>query len=467
MRDRWRRLEEATRPVDRETEAALRRRWQELPEQVKHRGQLLGQRTTGCEGTHGVFPRCNLACTPCYHSRDANRVRVDGAHTLAEVNRQMAYLRAVRGPNQHAQLIGGEVTLLSPEDHAQALLTMRRHRRKPLSMSHGDFDYEYLERLAVDGRGRRRFETLAFAGHFDSLMFGRRGIRRPRSERDLNPYRRRFVEMFERLYREHGVRYDLAHNMTVTPRNIDQVAEVVRDCLGMGFGMLSFQPAAYIGNSNRWRDRYRDVSDDAVWAQIERGVGARLPFRALQMGDERCNRSAYGVLVGRRWVPVFDDHDAADRQAAQAFLETFGGMDFDVPAPTLTVKLIRVIARRPGQIPTAAGWARRFLRRAGVVALLRHRARPLTFVMHSFMDASEVRPAWEALQRGELAADPAIRATQERLQACSYAMAHPDEDTLVPACVQHSVLDPQENIRLSLQLPLSPGAAPSGAESAA
>jgi hypothetical protein len=27
---------------------------------------------------------------------------------------------------------------------------------------------------------------------------------------------------------EHGVRYDLAHNMTVTPRNVDQVAEVVR-----------------------------------------------------------------------------------------------------------------------------------------------------------------------------------------------------------------------------------------------
>ncbi|MBA2515601.1 MAG: radical SAM domain-containing protein, partial [Solirubrobacterales bacterium] len=78
----------------------------------------------------------------------------------------------------------------------------------------------------------------------------------------------------------------------------------------------------------------------------------------------------------------------------------------------------------------------------------------VTFVMHSFMDARQVRPAWEGLQRGELSDDPAIRATQERLQACSYAMAHPESDTLVPACAQHSVLDPAENLRLQGLLPL-------------
>jgi hypothetical protein len=33
-------------------------------------------------------------------------------------------------------------------------------------------------------------------------------------------------------------------------------------------------------------------------------------------------------------------------------------------------------------------------------------------------------------------------------------MAHPEQDRLVPACVQHSVLDPQENIRLMQLLPL-------------
>jgi hypothetical protein len=33
-------------------------------------------------------------------------------------------------------------------------------------------------------------------------------------------------------------------------------------------------------------------------------------------------------------------------------------------------------------------------------------------------------------------------------------MAHPDEDRIVPACVQHAVLDPQENASLARLLPL-------------
>src|SRR5919201_1222760 len=151
-----------TRPVHPDTEAALARRWRELPASARAPARLLGRRTPGCEGTHGVFPRCNLACTPCYHSREANRVRIDGAHTAAEVDRQMALLRALRGPGQHAQLIGGEVTLLAPDDHAAALLVMRRHGRKPMSMTHGDFDDDYLEALAVGPDGRPRFSHLAF-----------------------------------------------------------------------------------------------------------------------------------------------------------------------------------------------------------------------------------------------------------------------------------------------------------------
>src|SRR5215218_2017115 len=136
--DRLRALEVATRPMAPDLEVALRRRWEALPLRVRTPAQALGRRTVGCEGTHGVFPRCDLACTPCYHSREANRVRVDGTHTVDQVDRQMALMRAVRGPGQNAQLIGGEVTLLSPDDHASALLVMRGHGRKPMSMSHGD-----------------------------------------------------------------------------------------------------------------------------------------------------------------------------------------------------------------------------------------------------------------------------------------------------------------------------------------
>ena len=129
----WREVERLTRPVDEDTAVALGARWETLPEHARTPSQTLGRHAVGCEGTHGVFPKCNLACTPCYHSRDANRVAVSGSHTQAEVRAQMGLLRRVRGPRAHAQLIGGEVSWLRPDDHAATLQIMREHVREPMA----------------------------------------------------------------------------------------------------------------------------------------------------------------------------------------------------------------------------------------------------------------------------------------------------------------------------------------------
>jgi hypothetical protein len=453
---RLRALEIHTRPEHPDLTAALERRWAELPAHVRQPNQMLGRRMTGCEGTHGVFPKCNLACTPCYHAKDANRVRIDGDHTVVEVDAQMALLRRERGPGQHAQLIGGEVTLLGPEDHARALQAMVRHGRKPMSMTHGDFDYDYLVALALDPRtGERRFEHLAFAGHFDSMMYGRRQIKRAKLESELNPYRQRFCEMFQRLEREHGVTHYLAHNITVTPRNIDQVPQVVRDCRHMGFRMFSFQPAAFIGNQNRWKEEYREFSTDEVWRRIEEGAGARLHHNAEQVGDVRCNRTAHGIYVGDRYETLLDEDDPRDARALADFIAAFGGMDFEDGSRRLrAARAARAVARHPAVLRSAVPWAGRLVKRlGGPVSIARQRPKAVTYVMHAFMDARDVRPAWELLQRGETSDDPKIRETQERLQACSYAMAHPETGELVPACAQHSVLDPLENLRLAELLP--------------
>ena len=245
--------------------------------------------------------------------------------------------------------------------------------------------------------------------------------------------------------------------MTVTPRNLEQIAEVIRECHGYGFGMFSFQPAAFVGAERRWHDDYHDTTADEVWAQIERGAGSRLPFRALQIGDERCNRTTYGFYLGERYVPILDDLDPADLHVRDGFFRYFGGVSFSgTPLPLLLVKVARVVARHPSVAVVAVGWAARLARRAGLSSLLRHRPRPVTFVMHSFMDAADVTPAWDALQRGEDSSDPRLKVTQDRLRACSYAMAHPETGQLVPACVQHSVLDPAENATLRRLLPLLP-----------
>ncbi len=446
-----------TTPVHPETRVALRRRWAELPAAARTAAQTLGRHAVGCEGTHGVFPRCDLACTPCYHSRDANRVATDGGHTVREVGRQMAVLRAVRGPHAHAQLIGGEVTLLDPDDHAAALQVMRDHGREPMSMTHGDVGADYLRRLVLGPDGRRRLDRVSFAGHFDMLMFGRRGLPRPPDEQSLNPFREKFARDVRALRRAHGVRSFLAHNMTVTPRNLGQLAQVVQQCKDYGYGLFSFQPAAFVGDDRRWREDHGDPTGDEVWAQIEAGAGTRLPFRALQHGDERCNRTSYGFYVGADYHPVLDDADPVDLAARDAFLAHLGGVRFTGRPPAqLAVALLRVVARHPGVAGHAGRWLVRRVRRIGLRRLLRHGVRPVTFVMHSFMDAADVAPAWQAMQQGVALTDARGRATQERLSACFYAMAHPETGELVPACVQHSVLDPAENIALRRLLPLTP-----------
>jgi len=451
---RFREVERVTRPVDPETRAAYARRWAELPERSRTPGQTIGRHAVGCEGTHGVFPRCNFSCQPCYHSAEANRVRVDGPHTVAAVGEQMRLLRALRGPHGHCQLIGGEVSLLEPEDHAEVLAVMRSYGRNPMSFTHVDFDYDYLERLAVGPDGRPRFARLGFAAHFDTTMVGRRGIRRAGREADLHRYRQAFCDLFARLRAEHGVRSYLAHNMTVTPDNVEEIPEVVAACRRMGFAMLSFQPAAYVGNQVRWKGDYRSLDPERVWARIEEGAGARLPWRVLQVGDERCNRTAWSFYVGDRWHSILDPDDPRDLAARDRFFAHLGGVHFNAPPALLAARLARVAAAHPSTLSGAVAWAARAARRAGPVALARHGVVPMTFVMHRFMHAEQVAPAWELLQRGGTSDDPLVVETQERLRACSYAMAHPETGELVPACVQHSVLDPGENRALAQLLPL-------------
>jgi hypothetical protein len=224
----------------------------------------------------------------------------------------------------------------------------------------------------------------------------------------------------------------------------------------MGYGMFSFQPAAFLGDERRWHEPFRDITGDQVWAQIERGVGTRLDHHLFEHGDVRCNRAAYGFWLGDRWCPVLDAGDRRDLAVRDAFFRYFGQLNFTgTPVPLLAARIALVTAAHPRVVVIAAGWLARVARRAGPGRLLRYRVRPVSYVMHQFMDADDVRPAWELMQRGEDSSDPRIRGTQERLAACHYAMAHPENGTLVPACVQHALLDAGENRELRALLPIA------------
>ncbi len=198
----------------------------------------------------------------------------------------------------------------------------------------------------------------------------------------------------------------------------------------------------------------REVTDDAVWDQISAGIGRDLPHWVLRFDDHRFNRVSWGAMVGNRYVPVLEDDDPRDAAARDQFFATSSGNRMHATPAMLAIRTLRAVVQHPTVIPAAASWARRFVRRAGGIGALRQGIRPVTFVMHSFIDAEEVGPAWDLLQRDVLSDDARIRAAQERLQARTYTMGHPETGELVPACVQHSVLDPEENRQLVELLPM-------------
>lgn len=253
--------------------------------------------------------------------------------------------------------------------------------------------------------------------------------------------------------------------MTIQEGNLNQIAGVVRDVRGLGFRMLSFQPAAFQGDERRWSSDYASVAGndgEDVWREIERGAGTRLPYKLFQMGDLRCNRTCLCGIVGDRTVPFFDDECEADvRFRDVVIMKHFGNL---VLRPIeLRLKVLRFAVTRFWLLPLILLWAMRFVARAGgFLAVVRHGVRPITFVMHRFMDAENVSKAWSAMEAGMTADDPRVesleprvRETVERLSACSYGMAQVSQGRIVPACVQHSVYDPVENAALKDELKLS------------
>jgi hypothetical protein len=118
------------------------------------------------------------------------------------------------------------------------------------------------------------------------------------------------------------------------------------------------------------------VSPDAVWDEVEKGADTRLDYRVFENGDIRCNRTAYGFYLGKRWHPVLDGGNPRDLAARDDFFRYFSGIGFGGSPPAiLAVKLIRLVARHPRVISVASRWAARTVRRVGIRALLRHTGR--------------------------------------------------------------------------------------------
>ncbi len=434
-------LREPALPGEREAVAAAAAH---LPAGVREEpGQFIGRHTAGCGATWGVQERCQFTCAACYLGTEANDTP---PLPWPEVREQLDALRAHLGPWGNVQLTAGELTLLPVQDVLRLLHYCRAVQLNPMLMTNGEVlrdDPAYLERLVREG-GLTRMAT-----HIDTTQHGRRGLRRGQREADLNPLREEFAALLRRTRAVTGVPLQAAHTLTVTPDNLGDVPDVLRWLLANAdvYRMASFQPVAQVGRTRVLQTLARAAAPldspgttgtpgpqpetDALWAAIEAGIGRRLDPRAVPFGHADCTSITpllVVTLAGRQHVV---EGLRAGSRLDRWFIERvlLGGLaGYNPIGERRAVSLARLcgrLVRHPRlllDLPAYAAcrlWSERALTLRLLGAMLTRRAwsaRPLTIVVHRFMDADEL-----ATERG-----------RERLAACTFRV--PVDGELVSMC---------------------------------
>jgi len=419
---RWRKRWDAfCRPINEEKARILKERWDSLPAELQTPNQISGRHMTHCGFILGAS-YCSFHCTHCYLPENANRVPIP---SLCETKEQIDANRRFQGPGGGLQITGGDVVDAYWRSGRQTeLVEIVRYAIEvglvPMLMTHGQTLIEnpdYLEELIVKGGLRQ------LAVHIDMTQAGRRGypIGRIQTEADLYPVREAFTRLARDMRTRTRLPFELAHNCTVTARNIDSMPDIVGWFLADPqrsriWRIASFQPEADTGRTIISKHR---VTPAMVWKKICQGIGMPLDPNAFIGGHPDCNQGVT-LLVSRcsgRFLPLIPTDDKTRRLLADALAE-FGALstmttDGDASGSLLPYRIAGALARRPavalrllmrlhalvgsGQIPLD------FVR-----ALASGRAHTFNIGTHNFMDAKQVANA---------GSDPIVRA---RLNACVF-----------------------------------------------
>jgi len=349
--------------------------------------------------------------------------------------------RRFQGPGGGLQITGGDVVdAYWRAGRAEELIAIVRHAVRvglvPMLMTHGQTlleHPEFLEALVVEGGLRQ------VAIHIDITQAGRRAypINRLTSEGDLHPLREAFTQLALGMRKRTGLPLQLAHNCTVTDRNIDSIPEIVRWFLANParsriWRILSFQPAA---NTGRTIFSQHPVTPAMVWEKLCQGMGLELDGSAYIGGHPDCNQGTT-LLVDRRsgdYLPVLPN-DQRTRALFAEILQVFGAISTMTTDSLLPYRITGAFARHPGLAMRSV--ARAFaLGISGQIpgqflsALLSGKAHTINIGTHNFMHASQVANAPN---------DPVTRA---RLDACVFKGAVKDRATgewhAVPMCAMN------------------------------
>ncbi|MBV9009493.1 MAG: hypothetical protein JO354_10060 [Verrucomicrobia bacterium] len=432
-KQRWRAFRE---PIDPEKARVLRERWNSLPPELQTANQISGRHLTHCGFILGAS-YCSFHCTHCYLPKNANRVPIP---SLADVKAQIDANRRFQGPGGGLQITGGDVAdAYWKSGRADELVEIIRYAVAvglvPMLMTHGQTLLEhsqFFEALVLQG-GLRQVSL-----HIDSTQAGRHAfpINRVRDERDLHSVREAFTNLARDIRNRTGLTVEYALSLTVTEKNIEDVAELVRWYLAdpertRTWRMISFQPEADTGRTIFSKQR---ALPERVWKKICEGAGLALEKGATHFGHPDCNSWA-SILVSRRtgkYIPLLP-RDAATKQLLGEVLAKIGGLSLVTDdARTAPWRIAGVLAQNPLLALRSVAHLARLLLTGAMpmpmfIDLVSGNAHTLGIGTHNFMDAADVARA---------DADPVIRA---RLDSCVFkgAVRENGEWRAVPMCAMN------------------------------
>jgi molybdenum cofactor biosynthesis enzyme MoaA len=332
-----------------------------------HGRQAMGRRwPVGCVALE-VTQRCNLDCTLCYLSENAEAVR---DVPLSDLIRRIDAIARLYGPGTDVQVTGGDPTLRKRAELIQIVARIREKSMQPSLFTNGiRLKRDLLEDLVEAG-------LVDVAFHVDMTQ-DRKGYG---SEAELNRVRLDYIE------RTRGLPLSVFFNTTVFDGNVDQIPEVVAFFVRHSdvVRMASFQLQADTGRGTT-RRRAPGITIESLQDRIEAGAKAKITFDAVHAGHAGCNRYAMSLVANGRVHDLFDNKPFIER-----LLSATAGLKFDrTRARTVIAELLRWFVRHPGHWRGCAGWGLGKLRRmAWDLAVARGRVNKLSFFIHDFMDAS-------------------------------------------------------------------------------
>ncbi len=339
-----------------------------------HPGQLGGTRwAIGCVSLE-VTQRCNLDCSACYLSEEAESIEDIPLEFLLD---RIRVIHQHYGAGCDVQISGGDPTLRPKADLIRIVQEIARLGMRSSLFTNGiKASRALLRELAAAG-----LNDVAF--HVDVTQERRQGGQLLATEAALNPLREEYIA------RAQGLGINIYFNTTVVEGNFAEMPMLV-DFFAHHTEHVSFASFQMQADTGRGvlRDRPNVISQESMMRHIQQGLGAPLDFDALMPGHSKCNRYATALLIDGRAYDAF-----APKRVVQAFFRHSTPMRLDRQSWRGALRSVVIgLLRAPAAIPAAGSWLAQsswtLRRHWWHMATRQKKLRKLSFLIHNFMDAS-------------------------------------------------------------------------------